>query len=311
MRKTFHISLSSHNEVMFRDEADLIRGFNCLALAILETDSRLLADGFTTTHLHHLAQSDAPDEVMRRYRLAYTRYFNARHKRSGRMAEKFCFKLPVEGFHHTMAALNYVNRQGLHHGLAPTPFGYPYCSATSYFSNQLGKDRDTTLLPDSQRYKYLPHGNPVPSSYRMDTSGLLLREDILDVALVESYYITPRNYLYQMNRLGDEMLLKEQREEESSSPLITLELIEQGTPDFDIGQLLQNEKGKFDPTLISDLELCALIDETCLPKYCNGVTIYETSLSQREFLYDLIRRNLWRARHKRTYEAQLRRCLCL
>ena len=253
MRKTFHISLSSHNEVMFRDEADLTRGFNCLALAILETDSRLLADGFTTTHLHHLAQSDAPDEVMRRYRLAYTRYFNARHKRSGRMAEKFCFKLPVEGFHHTMAALNYVNRQGLHHGLAPTPFGYPYCSANSYFSNQLGKDRDTTLLPDSQRYKYLPHGNPVPSSYRMDTSGLLLREDILDVALVESYYITPRNYLYQMNRLGDEMLLKEQREEESSSPLITLDLIEQGTPDFDIGQLLQNEKGKFDPTLISDL----------------------------------------------------------
>ena len=33
MRKTFHISLSSHNEVMFRDEADLIRGFNSLALA--------------------------------------------------------------------------------------------------------------------------------------------------------------------------------------------------------------------------------------------------------------------------------------
>ena len=49
MRKTFHISLSSHNEVMFRDEADLIRGFNSLALAIMETDSRLLADGFTPT----------------------------------------------------------------------------------------------------------------------------------------------------------------------------------------------------------------------------------------------------------------------
>ncbi len=311
MRKTFHISLSSHNEVMFRDEADLIRGFNCLALAILETDSRLLADGFTTTHLHHLAQSDAPDEVMRRYRLAYTRYFNSRHKRMGRMAEKFCFKLPVDGFHHTMAALNYVNRQGLHHGLSTTPFGYPHCSANAYFSKQLGKGRPTALLPDSQRYKYLPHGNRIPASFRMDASGLLFREDILDVALVESYYITPRNYLYQMNRLGDEMSLKEQRDEKSASPLITLELIEQGTPDFDIGRLLQNEKGKFDPSSISDLELCTLIDETCLPKYCNGVTIYETSLSQREFLYDLIRRNLWRARQKRTYDAQLRRCLCI
>lgn len=311
MRKTFHLSLSSHNEVMFRNEADLIRGFNCLALAMLETDSRLLADGFISTHLHNLTQTDAPVEVMRRYRLAYTRYFNARHKRSGRMAEKYCFKLPVEGFHHTMAALNYVNRQGLHHGLAPTPFGYPYCSARAFFSKQLGMDRPVALMPDSKRYRYLPHGNAVPSSYRMDASGLLFREDILDVALVESYYVTPRNYLYQMNRIGDEMLLKEQRGEESSSPLITLDLIEQGTPDRDIARLLQNEKGKFNPAWISDLELCALIDETCLPKYCKGVTIYETTLSQRRFLYDLIWRNLWQVRHKRTYEAQLRRCLCL
>ena len=42
MRKTYHVSLSSHDEVLFRNEADLIRGFNCLALATLETDSRLL-----------------------------------------------------------------------------------------------------------------------------------------------------------------------------------------------------------------------------------------------------------------------------
>lgn len=311
MRKTCHISLSSHDEVLFRSEADLIRGFNCLALASLETDSRLLADGFPSTHLHFLAQTDAPEEVLRRYRYAYARFFNAKYKRRGRLAERQGFTLHVDGFHHTMAALNYVNRQGLHHGISPTPFGYPHCSANAFFAKQLGKLHSKELMPDSERYKYLPKGVDIPHQYRMDASGLLLREDILDVAQVESFYGTPRNYIFQMNKIGDEMSLRDQKEELSSSPLTTLELIEQGTPEMDLEKLLRNENGKHDPAWISDLELCSLIDETCLPKYCKGKTIYEVSISQRAFLYDHIEKNLWRSRKKKTTDAQLRRCLCL
>ena len=166
-------------------------------------------------------------------------------------------------------------------------------------------------MPDDQRYKYIPKGVHLPSEYRMDASGLLLREDILDVAQVESVYVTPRNFLFQMNKVGDEMSLKQQQEEVSSSPLITLEQIEQGTPNLDIAQLLRNETGKHDPVWISDLELCQIIDESCLPKYCKVDSIYETTLPQRAFLYDLIQKELWRMHHKRTTDAQLRRCLCL
>ena len=198
MRKTFHISLSSPDEVLFRCEADLIRGFNGLALASLETDSRLLADGFPTTHFHSLLQSDCPAEVITQSRYSYSRYFNARYKRKGRLAEKRGFILEVDGYYHTLAALNYVNRQGLHHGISPTPFGYRHCSANAFFSKQLGKAAPSELMPAPQRYKYLPKGIHLPASYRMDTSGLLLREDILDIAQVEAIYVTPRNYIYQM-----------------------------------------------------------------------------------------------------------------
>ena len=311
MRKTFHISLSSPDEVLFRCETDLIRGFNGLALASLETDSRLLADGFPTTHFHSLLQSDCPAEVITQSRYSYSRYFNARYKRKGRLAEKRGFILEVDGYYHTLAALNYVNRQGLHHGISPTPFGYRHCSANAFFSKQLGKAAPSELMPAPQRYKYLPKGIHLPASYRMDTSGLLLREDILDIAQVEAIYVTPRNYIYQMNKIGDELSMKNQQEESSSSPLITLELIEKGTPGMNLEQLLRNENGKHDPAWISDLELCQIIDKTCLPKYCNVESIYETRLSQRSFLYDLLWKNLWRTHRKRTTDAQLRRCLCL
>jgi len=148
----------------------------------------------------------------------------------------------------------------------------------------------------------------------MDDSGMLLREDILEIAHVESLYGTPRNFIYQMNKIGDEKGQQEQRTEKSSSPLITLELIEQRTPDNDIEQLLRNESGKHNPNHISDLELCALIDESFLPRMTKTTTcpsVYQLPFSRRVALFDYLRNNLWKEQKKFATEAQLRRCLGL
>ena len=88
MRKTVHLCLSSHDEIMYRSEEDLNMGFNCLALAVLETESRLLAEGFMTTHHHNLVQTDRYKELMYRSRYAYARYFNAKYSRTGQLGEK-------------------------------------------------------------------------------------------------------------------------------------------------------------------------------------------------------------------------------
>ena len=92
-----------------------------------------------------MAQTDNAKELMYRNRNAYSRYFNTKYRRKGRLGEKHFFLLEIEGLHHTIAALNYVNRQGLHHGLAATPFDYPHCSANAFFQKQLGKKALTEL----------------------------------------------------------------------------------------------------------------------------------------------------------------------
>ena len=148
----------------------------------------------------------------------------------------------------------------------------------------------------------------------MDASGLLLREDILETAHVESLYGTPRNYLYQMNKIGDEKGMQDQLAEKSSSPLITLEVIEQGIPGIDISQLLRNESGKHNPNRISDLELCRLIDETYVPRMVRGSnapSIYQVDRARRVALYDHLQKSLRNTCKKYATEGQLRRCLCL
>ena len=315
MKKLYHISLSStEDELLFRSDADLARGFNYLATAILEMDARLLADGFLSTHLHCLALTDSPKELIARVRYSLARCINAKYARKGTWGERNPFILEVDGFHHTLAALNYVNRQALHHGLSPTPFGWRHCSANAFFRKQLGKGGRIPLLPSNQRYKYLPSRNALPEQYRMDTSGLLLREDILETVHVESLYGTPRYYIYQMNKIGDEKGLQAQKEENSSSPLITLKLIEQGTPENDIDLLLRNESGRHNPNQILDLELCALIDNVFVPQLSSSkenASIYQIPYTRRVELFDHIRKTLWAERKKFATDDQLKRCLCL
>ena len=333
MKKIYHISLSSHEEVLFRNDRDFAIGFNCLAEAAFVTDSKLLADGLMSTHWHSIVLTDDPQGFVHRKRYAYACFFNAMYGRTGRLAERKAFITELDGIHRLTAALNYVNRQGLHHGLSETPFGYPHCSANSYFRTSLGKEFAGTrsmILPP-QRHHYLIRNTAIPDSCRMDSKGLLFREDVLDTSYVEQIYMTPRNYIFQMNKLSDERSLEDQKKEKSKSPLITIDVIEEGTPDFDVQRMLQNEQGHINKSMLTDQELCWLIDDFYVPwikKDPAAFSPYACSLQERSLLYETISRDMYRFRNARTQdrrtllgqaalcgktasEAQLRRCLVL
>lgn len=323
MRKTVHLCLSSHDEVLFRNEADLIAGFNCFAVATLTTESRALAEGRLSTHHHNIVQTDSPKEVMFRNRNAYSRYFNTRYRRKGRLGEKYYFLLEIEGLYHTLAALNYVNRQGLHHGLAATPFDYPYCSANAFFRKELGKPTTTDILPKPQRRHFLPSNVILPQKYRMDISGLLLPEDILDTAYVEELYISPRNYIYQMNRnTEEERDILDQKKENDTEP-VTLERLEAGVPEFDARWTKSFVQGKINHSRMTDIELCRLIDDRILPalfKNPDQASVYALPMAKKAALYDRLWQRNQAARYQRkdplfegkTFtETQLARCLCM
>lgn len=325
MNKTslYHVCLSSHKEVMFRSRADFYMGFNCLAAAALSTESRLSAEGFMTTHFHALLQTSSLKEVMFRTRHAYSRYFNTKYSRKGRLGERTYFSLETDGYHHTLAALNYVLRQGVHHGLANTPFEYPHCSANAYFHQELGK-ATPQLLPDKSRYRYLPSNVKIPTEYRMSADGQLLREDVLDVTWVEQVYISPKSYLYHMNRIANEHDIIVQKEENQLPP-VTLETIEKGVPGFVLKEAQTFEKKRGVRNAMTDLELCSYIDNELLPRLIKGAnqsSIYMLPQPERAALANWI----WRKSREELYqkgsadspfanktvtEPQLRRCLAL
>ena len=281
MKRTFHLCLSSDDEVMFRDEKDYIRGFNTFALALYKTDSTGLVESFMTNHVHLLVQTADPDRFMAAYRMPYTKYFNSKYARSGRLGEPHHFALEIKGLHHHLAAMSYILRNALHHGVAPIPYAYPH----SY-------------------YRHIGRRAEFPDKYKMSKAGLFLRESVLDIPQVENMYSTPRKFNFYMNRKSTEEWLAEQSKDHENLAPITLELIESNIRLNTSKQMLLNEAGTGDYRKVSDMEVCAVIDKV-LTKELNKPSVYTWTSEEK----------IEAAKYLRTRfnigESQLYRCLAM
>ena len=204
MKKTYHLCLSAGDEVMFRDVEDYNRGFNCFALALFNTDSTGLVESEMSTHYHQLIQSRHPEEFMRYFRLSYGMYFNRKYHRCGKLGEKNHYTMEVVGYNHMIAAMSYVLRNSLHHGVAPIRYAYPYSSVNSIFMKEMGKEPCSGLLDRRYYHRFINKASAIPDNYVMSENGVFLRESVLDIPQVENLFVSPRAFNWHMTRKSSE-----------------------------------------------------------------------------------------------------------
>ena len=150
---------------------------------------------------------------------------------------------------------------------------------------------------------YLPRHSEFPDEYQMNEHGVFVRRSFMELRRAEQFYGSPRNYLYQMNRLTDESWSREQDGDCTGKPLTLADIEQADAPS--VAQMLKNETGRnFSRTRLQDLDVCRLIDKDFLPRF--GVSsIYRLTDTQkkriaRALFYDY-----------RLPDHQIRRCLAL
>ena len=287
---------------MFRDLEDYNRGFNCFALALYRSNSTGLVESFMSNHFHLMIQTEDPKEFMYNMRQPYSKYFNRKYCRNGRLGEKHHFQLEISGLHHHLAAMSYTLRNALHHGVSPIPYAYPHSSVNSIFRKEMGKTSDERLIPQKSYYRYIGRRAEYPSSYKMNKNGLFLRESVLDIAQVENMFVTPRSFDYYMGRKTSEDWQKEQSKDNLQIPPVRLEDIEAGARMQTLEAMMINENGKGNYRKISDIDLCIEIDQFILPEFGKG-SVYLLSDQEKRKIAEL----LYRKYH--INEMQIRRCL--
>ena len=124
----------------------------------------------------------------------------------------------------------------------------------------------------------------------------------MEIRRLEQFYVSPRNFVYQMNRLTDETWLQEQLKDGTGKP-ITLADVEPGLDDKSIAELLNNENARnFSRSRMQDLDVCRLIDRELLPG-TGATSVYRLTDTQRSRIY----RTLQNEFH--LPDRQIRRCL--
>ena len=289
---------------MFRDLEDYNRGFNCFALALYKTDSTGLVESFMATHTHQIIQTSDPNEFMWHFRQPYSLYFNHKYQRCGKLGENMHFTLEVVGHYHKLAAMSYVLRNALHHGVVPIPYAYPHCSVNSIFKSEMGKIHSEKLLPERNYSRHIGRRTEYPSNYKMSESGIFVRETVLDITQVEDIFVSPRSFNYYMTRKSSEEWEAEQKKDNAEISSITLASIESGVNLHDTDKMLFFESGKADYRKITDIELCTELDNLARTRYGRH-SVYQ--LTERE--KQQIALELFRTRH--ISEAQIRRCLAM
>lgn len=314
MKRFYHFCFSLENELLCREEIDYYRLFNSYAYALLRSDSRSFADCVMSNHFHALVISENPSKVSEILRKSYGLYFNNKYGRRGRLGKGNSFFLEIIGKMHMLAAISYVLRNPLHHGVSASPFGYEHSSARLYFADDLGFRRickTDAEIEDLKCYFY-HHSNKLqlvsrnwhlPDSILLAGNGQILRESVTEVRQVEHLYGTARNYLFYMNRLSGEEWKKEQERDwesahndsnslpDSFSP-IQLENIENESSSDLVSHMLDNERGRFSKG-ISDIELCGVADSFIYKLYGKGHTIYTLSPEKKSRVAELLYKQMY------------------
>ena len=247
-----------------------------------------------STHVHLAVLSSALPKFVNILRIRYAKYFNNRYFRSGQLGESGFFFQPLAGKYHICTAISYILRNGLHHGVSATPFSYPFSSINYLFVRDLQNQHQSfevlrnrkeiaSRLPRRSKFQF-------PDEYVMDSHGYFLRDSFEEIQMVESYYVTPRAFLYNMNRLSGEEWASEQGKDGINSEAVTLDSIEVAYPVSDRLQMFKAETGHcFNACSKDDFELCQIVDNQYLSLYKKN-SVYQLDSTQKRFVYNEMHR---------------------
>jgi hypothetical protein len=203
-----------------------------------------------------------------------------------------------------LAAASYTLRNALHHGIAPIPYAYPYCSANAIFMKEMGKSPCEKILDPRHHRNHIGKTAEYPSSYKMSESGVFLRETVLDIPQMENMFVTPRAYNWYMTRKSSEEWETEQQKDNNNHPPINLSAIESGVMADNTERMLIYENGRADYKRPSDIDICMEIDRNILPKYGKS-SIYLLTRQEKQQIAEQLYRNM------HIGEKQIRRCLAM
>ena len=287
-----HICIKSENELMHREEEDYRSGISKMALAAYRTGTHIFAYAFMSNHIHMVVQSPDISRFVSNYRNAYTRWFNHKYCRTGRLGERYFYTVLLDSLYRILHAVNYVLRNPVHHLVTDTAIGYEFCSARYVFSSDFCLNE---VRSGKVRSAFYSKNVPLPDSLWLNEQGMISPKSFLEIPAVEKLYMTAKNYMFYINRPSYSDTDKPNANEK---PLE----ISQIEPSYNVEELQQNERKRSVKEFTDDMDICRIVDKELL----NGRTYAQLTDHEKKRIAYQVSRRLPRCPLKQIY-----RCLAI
>lgn len=136
----YHVTTRGNNrQAIFFSEADFRRCLKLLCEYKRRFNFRLHAYTLMPNHIHLLIEPSTQatiSRIMQSLSIAYTKYFNKRHKRVGHVFQGRFFSRVITEEPYLMVASRYIHRNPVRAKLALHPLKYPWSSYTAYASGE-------------------------------------------------------------------------------------------------------------------------------------------------------------------------------
>lgn len=215
---------------MFKDDADFIAGVNRAGICCHITGVSVFAFVLMDNHVHFLLYGPISSckEFMDRYKNLTGKYISSRYGESQFLKDLPSKIIPVRGEERLLETIAYIYRNPLVAGYRFLPGEYRWGSArylfreyTDYDSNVLGSTcsrgvvttcpaygcspisgrfRELGSMPLREQRSLLGTHTVLPSSWVVDSSGMIDPRCFLEVGRVEQLFGTPTRYLYFLSR---------------------------------------------------------------------------------------------------------------
>lgn len=259
MRHELHHINNASQKIVFRDEEDYTRAVNRLASCAFATRTEVWAFTVMSTHFHLVVGGPDIRRFIKSYSYSISRGHN--HKYQANIHLKVSDRVLSNEFEIT-AALNYVLKNPVHHGVAETPFSYPYSSVGCYFPARLPNGRSSCVEMAGLRSmsvfelggresRCLFGHQRVPDSYRVSAKKMIVPESFVECSKVDFLYKSPRRFLYNMTKP-----LTEELEVFEDASAIADKALDRGS--------LFGKK--------TDIEVCGIIDSAISPRPYTRIT---------------------------------------
>lgn len=209
MRKSecyfFHVCTDG-NELswMFKDKEDFIHGVNRILICAFLTGVKVYAYSLMDNHVHFVLYGTMPQckLFINKYKAMTGRWIGLKYGMEQYLYHLSSQIIRIDSEEVLLDTISYIDRNPTVAGYRYLPVDYPWGSARFMFRKEVdfGPVRKISEISSRELRKLLRTRITVPGDLLVDSDGMLLPTQILEIAAAERLYKSPVRYIYFLSK---------------------------------------------------------------------------------------------------------------